>query len=498
LHQQNIRDMFGSVENNRGFDVVVIVSSSKDQAEFWRHRLRATKGLVIADKTRIISVEEDWSGGAGQLLGTLYAWKKTRETLDLDSVLLGGGSVAMYHTAGKGTRMAPLPAAEANNKSAIKLPRLINVAGRKTFLTVLEAVIFQTGIFAASRPGRLCVFWGDQVFIPSKAPDFSGVHHAELLDIRSEIPSDESSWKKDWQCYGLVIPSANGEALQREKQKWEELQALINGGTARPDASGKMVLGKSLGCFSISRAMLAALLEEFASELVEKQCKLDTDPHLWMPLTSTRSDFGMRGGDPAHWDRINRFKERFLYENPGFKLFGDKDIGAGTLWWDYGQAWLYHQNIMKSLENSFEGKRLRQFYNLDDHWIKSSDSDGAVIENSLVIASKAKGKIRNSVLMGASVDGVNMADSLAISSTLSQVQASRSLIYNCVDLANLELTSGTVVADIRVPSRGRVRMMTRLERDGKEDWETVLPGNSFSFKALSEWVTEQLGRSGQA
>jgi len=498
LHRQNIQDMYGAVENSRGFDVVVVVSSSRDQTDFWQQRLKETRGLVIGDRTRIISVEEDWPGGAGQLLGTLYAWNKAREVLDLDGVLQAGGKVAIYHTAGKGTRMAPIPAAEANNKSAIKLPRLIRIAGRKTSLTVLEAVIFQTGIFAASRPGRLCVFWGDQVFIPSKAPDSSDGHHAEILDIRSEIPSDESTWKRDWQCYGLVIPGEGGEVLQREKQDWEELQALINEGTVRAEASGKIVLGKSLGCFTITQAMLAGLLEEFASELGEKQCKLDTDPQLWMPMTSTRSDFEVRRGDPAHWHRINRFKERFLSENPGSKLFGDKDIGAGTLWWDYGQARLYHQNLIKSLENSFEGECLRQFYNLEDYWIENSDSDGAVIEKSLVIDSHVKGKIRNCVLMGTRGDGLNISDSVAINSHLSQVEAKQSLIYNCTDLTNSELTSGTVVADILLPDRAPVRMMTGFDRDGKEDWETVLPGNSYSFKTLAELISQQLGRSGQS
>lgn len=57
---------------------------------------------------------------------------------------------------------------------------------------------------------------------------------------------------------------------------------------------------------------------------------------------------------------------------------------------------------------------------------------------------------------------------------------------------------GALAADIFLPELGRMRMMTRLERDGKEDWEIVLPGNPFSFKAPAEWVSEQLGRSGKA
>ncbi|MFC2027792.1 hypothetical protein ACFLU3_03785, partial [Chloroflexota bacterium] len=220
MHKQNIKDMYSAVEGNRGFDVIIIVSSSGDQARFWQRRLDATRGSVISRNTQVISVEEDWPGGAGQLLGTLYAWQKAKTNLNLMQMLKDGRSIAMYHTAGKGTRMAPIPAAEANNKSAIKLPRLIYVNQEKTPMTVLEAVIFQTGIFATTRPGRLSVFWGDQVFVPSKLVDCSRIHHAEILDIRSEIPSDEETWRTDWQSYGLVIPTSSGEALQREKQSW--------------------------------------------------------------------------------------------------------------------------------------------------------------------------------------------------------------------------------------------------------------------------------------
>ena len=37
------------------------------------------------------------------------------------------GTVAIYHTAGKGTRLAPLPGAENNNKPGVKLPSLVCV-----------------------------------------------------------------------------------------------------------------------------------------------------------------------------------------------------------------------------------------------------------------------------------------------------------------------------------------------------------------------------------
>ncbi|MCP4608412.1 MAG: hypothetical protein GY845_06845, partial [Planctomycetes bacterium] len=493
MHQENIRDMYTAVEDGRGFDVIIVVSSNKDQAKFWQKRLEATKGSVIGRGAEVISVEEDWLGGAGQLLGTLYAWNKAETAQRLMRILESGRNIAMYHTAGKGTRMAPLPAAEANNKSAIKLPRMIYVSGKKTPMTVLEAVIFQTGIFAATRQGRLCVFWGDQVFIPSKLVDCARSHHAEIMDIRSVIPSDEETWRRDWQSYGLIIPTSDGQALQREKQSWSELNALIDQNVARPNEHGKVILGKSLGSFTVSSAFLSSLLEEFSFELSRKQGKMDTDPDLWMPLTTSREDFVDRGGDEFHWDRIDEFKQRFLSQNKqGLKLFGDKDIGSDTLWWDYGQVRLYHHNFLKALEESAEGDCLRKFYNLDKHWVQKSSEDGLAVENSILVNVQAKGKIRDCVLMDVSADKIDISNSVIVDSSLSQMRGKQALLYNCIDIEGLKLSPETVVADVFMPSQGRIRMKTELVRDGKEDWDNVIPGNPYSFSALSRTVSNQL------
>lgn len=76
----------------------------------------------------VIAVSEDWSStsGAGNGLGTLYAFQKAclvakeKYGADLASELMEGKiSAALYHTAGKGTRLAPLPASENNNKPGV-------------------------------------------------------------------------------------------------------------------------------------------------------------------------------------------------------------------------------------------------------------------------------------------------------------------------------------------------------------------------------------------
>lgn len=85
-------------------------------------------------------------------LGTLYAFTKATKIamekygVDIMALLLAGKiSVGLYHTAGKGTRLAPLPGAENNNKPGVKLPATTTVAGRTVPMTILEAVIKQTG-----------------------------------------------------------------------------------------------------------------------------------------------------------------------------------------------------------------------------------------------------------------------------------------------------------------------------------------------------------------
>ncbi len=497
MHRENIRNMYSAVESELGFDVVIVVSPSKEQAEFWQERLESARGSVIGRKTQVISVEEDWWGGAGQLLGTLYAWNKALSAADLEQILQSGGAVAMYHTAGKGTRMAPLPAAESNNKSAVKLPRLIETNSTKSALTILEAVIFQTGIFAASRGGRLCVFWGDQVFIPSKPVEFDGNHHAEILDMRAEMPGDKASWERDWHSYGLVIPvrDRGGEphldVLQREKQSWQGVCNMIEQGIVQPDNSGT-VLAKSLGCFSLSYKILLALGKEFAEEIKAKNAKLDTDPHLWMPLTSSREEFVAGGKSEQLWERINAFKERFLSSvQQGLKLFGDKDVGAETLWWDYGQVRLYHENSLKLLEESYEGQCMREFYDLDRFRVKEQKENNLVVENSIVLNSQVSGKIKDSVLVGIRADEVDVSGCTIINSSLSRAQAERGLIYNCVATTAMEVSPNGVMADVFLPNSGRIRMKTELERDGKEDWETVLPGNPISFDKLNKLVESE-------
>ena len=88
-----------------------------------------TAGLVasvMADMAASIIAAWSSSSGAGNGLGTLYAFQKAcnvakeKYGVDLAQELMEGKiSAALYHTAGKGTRLAPLPASENNNKPGV-------------------------------------------------------------------------------------------------------------------------------------------------------------------------------------------------------------------------------------------------------------------------------------------------------------------------------------------------------------------------------------------
>lgn len=119
--------------NNRAlFDVTIVCTTDDHQADYWMNRL--SNGICQKDAAStetvfpiVLAVSEDWSeGGAGNGLGTLYAYQKAcrlaqdKFGIDLADLLRKKDiSAALYHTAGKGTRLAPLPASENNNKPGV-------------------------------------------------------------------------------------------------------------------------------------------------------------------------------------------------------------------------------------------------------------------------------------------------------------------------------------------------------------------------------------------
>lgn len=483
----SIEAMSRVIKDGQGFDWIII-TASRDWHEFWLARLESLRGEIIGKNTGIILQDEDWPGGAGQLLGTLYAWEKANSELlrlrniDLAQELKAGKKIAIYHTTGHGKRMAPLSLSEGGEKAAIRLPRFIDVNNKKDFLTILEAVIFSSQIFAPSRGGRLTVFWGDQIVIPARGPELEGEVCAEIFCQKHSLPKNEEEWGKEWQGYGVLILDPKRGVLQREKISWATF-LRFNPYESRGRDSDKLEVAKSLGIFSLSFDFLAALLKEFKTELKIKGGNLSIEPHLWMPLTCSEEEYRELGGAPDYYQRIYQLKKSFEKEHATSVVLKEKDLGENGFWWDFGNINSYQNNLLKGTRDNLEGRAFRRFFDLEKFWIKKKQTPLVEIENSILVNSRIGGKIKNSLVLGAKIPNIKVHQSLIFNAKAPKITGGHALIYNLQEPKPLAFKNKDVLTDILLKT-GKVRVKTKTFRDGKKDWERKILGNPDSYEKL--------------
>ncbi|KAL0583222.1 hypothetical protein ABG067_006830 [Albugo candida] len=496
VHQRNINE----INKLDGYDFIIVCTSTPHQASYWQHRLMATRGCISPLRSRVIAVHEDWLGGAGNGLGTLYAYLKAviagRELYDVDlSQLLAQGtvSIALYHTAGKGTRLAPLPGSENNNKSGVKLPAMVQVGSHMLPMTILEAVIKQTGVYGASRRGRLSVFWGDQVFIPSAAVKYTPKHHIDILAALAPMPSEKEWKEKELDKYGLIAVNQKCQAAQVDKVTYDTATRLLSSlGELRS-------VGTSLGSFSVDADMLFALLAEFEPELRSKNGKLDSDPHFWMPLTLTVSAYvevmRQKGIDAnkseLHFTRIQKMLHEFekTASRKDYGLFGCVDVGSDVYWWDYGQLKLYLKNNCLVTKFGVEADCLRSFLGISECIEQSKLGVCTDIDHSAILNCQiSSGVIKNSVLSTVVAREVNAEGSILMNVTAHSIQARRCVVYNVTsaEASGLNLSEGTVLVGVLLPSGEKVVMQSNLEVCGGKAWKDTLEVNKHSFEAIYE------------
>lgn len=494
-----------------GFDVVIICCSSSKQANYWQKRLEDGRGSILPKESLVLAVQEDWPGGAGNALGTLYAYKNAAAlALEKFSFDLSGGlrdnkiSVGLYHTAGKGTRLAPLPGAENNNKPGVKLPATVKLANNAVApITILESVIKQTGCYAKSRIGRLSVFWGDQVFIPTVAVDYPVTHHVDILCSLGPMVTEVEWREKGMEKYGLIARSKNGDAAQVDKVDHATAVQLLAG-------LGEIEsVGVSLGSFSVSWNILDALLREFSSELEKREGKLDSDPHLWMPMSLTKDAYIHLMGQKKisedesskHHDRIQKFLQDFqaVEANKKLGVFGAVNVGQNVYWWDYGQLKLYAKNVLLATAQGPESDLMREFFGLADDQIVHSTiqnvdvSGGSCISTSTLGLPNGSGKgngfVRHSVLAGVRTNEIEADHAVLINVTASKIVAGEgSLVYNVVVQGDepLIVAPGQVLAGVFSDDGSQLVLKSHLTVDGGKVWETVLEshGNEHSFEQI--------------
>lgn len=376
------------------------------------------------------------------------------------------------------------------------LPFGLKVGDTYQSVTVLESVIKQTGIYASSRKGRLSVFWGDQVFLPSAPFVYEPSHHVDILcTLLGETAPTAEEWKaKGLDKYGVIAcletPEGKVEAAQVEKVSHEVATKMLGalGGTIKQ-------VGPSLGSFSVSAAMVKALSAEFAAELAGKEAKFDTDPHFWMPLTLSVADYVslMKGKgveeevSVKHHERMKAMKESFDLGSMG--LFGAVDVGKDACWWDYGQLQLYSTNSLLLLEDSLSADLLRQFLGLVDARIIDSKIDGVTVDStSYAYNFQAKsGTISKSILSKVRANEIQADGAIVVNCAAKKIVAGPgAILYNIMDDSEEGVTvgAGGVMVAVTDETGSSMRLCSRLDIDGGKAWKTKLDMNGMSFEEV--------------
>ncbi len=360
-------------------------------------------------------------------------------------------------------------------------------------ITVLEAVVKQTGIYASSRKGRLSVYWGDQVFIPSAPFEYEPTHHA---DIMCTLLGDTAPTAEEWVAQGLdkygviaVSKAAHKNAAQVEKVDHatavEMLKVLGDIGQ----------VGPSLGSFSLSATLLHALCEEYSSELSSKQGKFDTDPHFWMPLTLPKADYvklmSQKGVDEeesvSHHDRMTKMKDNLTMDGMG--LFGAVDVGSQGCWWDYGQVKLYFANNMKFTESDTDADLLRLFFGVSSKQMHSElGPDVNVDEASCVFGSSIKsGSISNSVIASVKTLDAQIDGAIVVNCTAKKIVAGKNaILYNLVDESEegIVAAAGDVIVSVTQETGEMMELRSKHSICGGKAWKQVIESNSMSFEQV--------------
>lgn len=466
-----------------GFDYIIVVASNNN-AKYWQWRLSKTKKEILPPKTKIICIEEKWKNpeGAGQLLGTLNAIDEFNKKYNLFKLLKEKKKIAIYHTAGKGKRMAPLCGTEKNNKPAIKLPKPIKINKKNNLFSILEAVIYSTQIFAKNQEGRIFVFWGDQIILPSNNISLSlkKTPPIEILGIKYKINFSKKEWEENnWKNYGVLIPLKNNQFIHREKISFKELKKIKKIYSLKESEKGKIEIIKSLGCFSLDFRFLKTLLLEFKKEIKEKKEKLDIEPALWEALTSDEKEYVKRNKDKNHFLRIQKLKEGFEKENKTKLTLFSTALEANTIYWDYGNLRSYFKNVLKVKEQSQEGEIARNFFGIKKYFKNQN----------IIIHSKVKGDIKNCVILNSNIEKANIENSIIINSNIKEIKRGKdNLLYYLQEKKQISLLPEEVITDIKIKEKEIIRMKTKISRDGKEDWKIKLPENPFSYSELEKIV----------
>lgn len=360
-------------------------------------------------------------------------------------------------------------------------------------ITVLEAVVKQTGVYASSRKGRLSVFWGDQIFVPSAAFEYTPTHHADIMCtlLGDKAPTAEEWNEKGLDKYGVIAVSSGPEKNAAQVEKVDHPTA-----TKMLKVLGDIgQVGPSLGSFSVSAPLLSALCEEYKAELTSKTGKFDTDPHFWMPLTLPLDDYvalmsqkGVKEDiSKKHHERMSKMKDSFDMGSLG--LFGAVDVGTDACWWDYGLLKLYSANNLKFLDTDKSSDLLREFFGVTSKQMHSKLDDAVKIdETSMVSSCKIKsGSIANSVIAGVEALDVTIDGAIVVNCTAKKIVAPKNcILYNIIDDSDegIIASEGDVIVSVTEESGEMMELKSKNTICGGKAWKEKVAGNSMTFEEV--------------
>ena len=360
-------------------------------------------------------------------------------------------------------------------------------------ITVLEAVVKQTGVYASSRKGRLSVFWGDQIFIPSAAFEYTPTHHADIMCtlLGETAPTAEEWAEKGLDKYGVIAVSSGPEKNAAQVEKVDHATA-----TKMLKVLGDIgQVGPSLGSFSVSAELIQALCDEYETELSSKTGKMDTDPHFWMPLTLPSADYvalmNQKGVDEEvskkHHERMSKMKESFDMGEMG--LFGAVDVGTDACWWDYGQLKLYSENNLKFLDTDKSSDLLREFFAVTGKQMHSKISDAVKVDDKSFISSCkiGSGSINESVIAGVEAPEVDINGAIVVNCTAKKIVAPKNcILYNIIDESDegIVASEGDVIVAVTEEDGKMMQLRSKHSICGGKAWKQKVEGNDMTFEEV--------------
>lgn len=438
------------VSEDTTFDAIIIVCSHQKQLRLWEPIVRESLMPFLKDGGQIILLREEWNGSAGNGLGTLNALSYLMDSLgfdlkDFENWLLNK-KIGIYHTAGKGTRIAPLSLAEGSNKGGILLPH-----GEKGAITLLEAVVRQTAPYCQKAQQSVYVFWSDQLFFSDLNKVSFVDHEVSIYTIPVEINNQQDWERQNLDHYGIFVETDLKLELL-EKSSYDDLEKIQS-------KNQNVNVYKSLGCFSLSSTMTYRLLQTFESMLEVKKGCIDSDPHLWQPLLSYLS----KQSWPSSIDQQLKNHLVLLDINEGD--IGLVKLPMDTQWIDFGRLNLYF-DLLTHLEKF---SKLNPFLKLPDPDSKGNICIESKIQNS---------EIKNSLICQSTCSNSQIEGSVLINCTIESSRLKKVLSYRC-GMVNQTIENSCHVS--HMDNDEPFVFKSPLEVD-RQMWFSLLEGNLLSFQ----------------